>query len=178
MPDLTFNTPAGQTIARELLICCLNTGTTEAPVWNAIGKRVESSDIEMDWDNETVRDILGGVWTTMKKPTKTQTFDPMPLDAGDPAAVKLWNLAIREEDAQALAAQDMLICHFFAGAENNNFAERQTGCSISITRYGGDGGGNVSFGTEVTYGGDRILGTAVKSATGEITFTPDTTTTA
>lgn len=173
MPDLTFKTQEGQTVAREMLVSCLNTGTAESPVWSAFGKRVESSDIEMDWDSETVRDILGGVWTTLKKPTKTQSFDPMPLDAGDPAAVKLWNVAIREEDAQALASQDVLICHFFAGTENKNFAERYNGCAIAITRYGGDGGGNLSFGTEITYGGDRILGSAVKEASG-ITFTPDT----
>ncbi len=173
MPDLTFNTQEGQTVSREMLVSCLNTGTSESPVWSAFGKRVESSDIEMDWDSETVRDILGKTWTTLKKPTKTQSFDPMPLDAGDPAAVKLWNVAIREENAQALASQDVLICHFFAGAENKNFAERYNGCAIVITRYGGDGGGNLSFGTEITYGGDRILGTAVKGASG-ITFTTET----
>ena len=46
MPDLEFNTTAGQTIARELLIAYLNTGTEESPVWSAFGKRVEDSDEE------------------------------------------------------------------------------------------------------------------------------------
>ncbi len=32
MADLTFNTPSGQTIARELLIAYLNTGTASAPM--------------------------------------------------------------------------------------------------------------------------------------------------
>ncbi|MCR5138496.1 MAG: hypothetical protein K6C12_15615 [Oscillospiraceae bacterium] len=32
--DLIFNTPAGQTVARELLICYLNTGTAATPVWS------------------------------------------------------------------------------------------------------------------------------------------------
>ena len=57
MADLTFNTPAGQTIARELLIAYLNTGTASEPVWSAVGKRVEDSDTEYDWDSETKRDI-------------------------------------------------------------------------------------------------------------------------
>ena len=70
--DLTFNTTAGQTVARELLIAYLNTGTSESPVWSAFGKRVEDSDEEMDWSQESKQDILGNTWTTMKKPVITQ----------------------------------------------------------------------------------------------------------
>ena len=44
MADLEFNTTEGRTIARELLIAYLNTGTPEEPVLSAIGKRVEESD--------------------------------------------------------------------------------------------------------------------------------------
>ena len=107
MADLTFATTEGQTIDRELLIAYLNTGTTSAPVWSAIGKRVEDSTEEMDWGQESKQDILGNTFTTMKKPVITQTFDPIPLDAGDAAAVKMWNLAVKDHDAQALANQDM-----------------------------------------------------------------------
>ncbi len=174
MADLEFNTTPGQTIPRELLITFLNVGTSETPDWRPIGKRVESSDISMDWGRETVQDVLGNTWTTLKKPEKTQTFDPIPLDAGDPAVVKLWNLAVREENAQALANQDMLLCHFYVGAESHNFAERYTSCAVPISRNGGSGGGNLTIGAEVTYGGERILGTVTKAADGKITFTAST----
>ena len=36
LPDISFNTNAGQTIAREMLIVYLNTGTAASPVWSAI----------------------------------------------------------------------------------------------------------------------------------------------
>ncbi len=62
MADLSFNTNAGQTIAREMLIVYLNTGTTASPVWSAVGKRVEDSSTEIDWDTETIRDILGATY--------------------------------------------------------------------------------------------------------------------
>lgn len=104
MDDITFTTTSGQTIARELLIAYLNTGSNDAPVWSAIGKRVEDSSEELDWGTETIQDILGNTYTSMKKPVITQAFDPIPLDAGDTAAVKMWNLGIKDQDAQALAA--------------------------------------------------------------------------
>ena len=87
--DLTFNTPAGQTIARELLICYLNTGTSASPVWSPLGKRVEDSSTELDWESETIRDILGSTYGTLKKPKISQTFEPCDLDGEHAAQLKL-----------------------------------------------------------------------------------------
>ena len=49
MADMTFNTTAGQTIDRELLIAYLNTGEASTPVWSPFGKRVTDSSMEYDW---------------------------------------------------------------------------------------------------------------------------------
>lgn len=173
MADLTFTTTEGQTISRELLIAYLNTGTATAPVWSAIGKRVEESSAEMDWAKETSQDILGNTFTILNKPVITQTFDPIPLDAGDAAAVKMWNLAVKDHDAQSLANQDMMIGHFYAGNASANWAERYDSCAIAVTSIGGSGGGTLDIATEVTYGGNRTLGTVSKSG-GEVTFTAGT----
>ena len=175
MPDLSFNTNAGQTIAREMLIVYLNTGTSASPVWSAVGKRVEDSSTEIDWDTETIRDILGSIYSTMKKPTVKQTFEPCPLDAGDVAQVKLWNIAVKDQDAQALAAQDMLLVHFYAGTASTPFAERYAACMVEITGLGGEGGSNIGMPITVTFGGTRITGTASRDAsTGVVTFSADT----
>lgn len=163
MADLTFNTTSGQTIDRELLIAYLNTGTAEVPVWSAVGKRVEDSSMEYDWSQETSTDILGNTFTNMKKPVVTQSFDPIPLDAGDAAAIKLWNLAVKDQDAQALANQDMMIGHFYATSGEALFAERYDGCAIAVNSIGGAGGGRIGVSTEITYGGTRTLGKVTKS---------------
>lgn len=173
MADLEFNTTSGQTIARELLIAYLNTGTTSEPVWSAIGKRVEDSTEEMDWSQESKQDILGNTFTTMKKPTITQTFDPIPMDAGDAATVKLWNMAVKDHDAQALSNQDMLIAHLYATSGEAKFAERYSGCAVAVTSIGGDGGGDLNIATEITYGGHRTLGTVTKGVVGAVIFTAD-----
>lgn len=173
MADITFNTVAGQTIARELLIAYLNTGTSATPVWSPVGKRVEDSSTEVDWDSETKKDILGATYGKLKKPTITQSFEPCELDGGDNALVKIWNMAIKDQDAQALSAQDMLIVHFYAG--QTNFAERYAACMIEVTGIGGEGGGDIEMPFNVTYGGTRKLGTVSKNAeTGVITFAADT----
>lgn len=172
MPDLTFNTVEGQDIKRELLILCLNTGVKAAPVWSPIGSRVTDSSEEIDWSKETNTDILGKVRTTMKKPVITQSFDPLPLDAGDPAVVKLWNLAVKDQDYVSLANQDVLIVHRYAGtADSAMFAERYDGTAIETTGLGGEGGGNISMPITVTPGGTRTTGTAAIDEAGDITFT-------
>lgn len=173
MADYTFNTTPGQTVGRELLIAYLNTGTNSSPTWSPIGKRVEDSSAEYDWSDETKQDILGSSWGTMKKPIITQTFDPCELDAGDDAQKKIWDLAVVQQDAQALANMDMLIVHLYAGTANTAvFAERYESCMIKPSSLGGEGGGNIGMPIDVTYGGKRTIGTAAVS-NGTVTFTPE-----
>lgn len=174
MADLEFNTAPGQTVDRELLIAYLNTGTTSAPVWSPLGSRVTDSSMEYDWQEESNKDILGTTRTTMKKPIITQTFDPCDLDAGDAAVLKIWNLAVKEQNVSALTNQDVLIVHLYAGTKDTAaFAERYSACMVKPSSLGGEGGGFVGMPMDVTYGGTRTVGTAAVSA-GTVTFTADT----
>ncbi len=172
MDDLTFNTVPGQTIKRGLLIVYLNTGTASAPTWSPVGKRVEDSSVEYDWGEETSTDIFDVTRTKLKKPTQTQTFDPCDLDGDDAAQLKIWNLAIKEQNAAALSNLDMLIVHFYAGTETAPFAERYTSCAVKSSRLGGEGGGNIGMPIDITYGGTRTIGTASKTDEG-VVFTEE-----
>ncbi len=174
MADLTFNTTAGQTIAREMLCLYLNTGTATSPTWSPVGKRVEDSSPEYDWGEETKTDIWGKVYTTVKKPTITQSFDPYELDSADTAAVKLWNQSIKDQDTGAMCNNDMLIVHLYAGtADSAVFAERYESCMCKPSNLGGAGGGTVGMGLDVTFGGTRTTGTAAVTSAGVVTFTAD-----
>ena len=173
MPDTTFNTDAGRTIARENLVLYLNTGTASSPTWRAIGKRVDDSSMDYDWGDDTTQDILGNTYTTLKKPTITQSFDPVKLDSEDSAYTKIWNLAVHDQDAQALAAMDLLLVHLYAGTTASPFAERYPESAIKVTGLGGEGGGDISMPFDVTFGGKRDTGTATKAADGTVTFASD-----
>ena len=173
MPDMEFTTTAGQTVDRELLIAYLNTGEKSTPEWSPLGTRVTDSSMEYDWQEESAKDILGTTRTSMKKPIITQSFDPSELDAGDAAITKIWNLAIKEQNAAALANQDMLIVHLYAGtAKTAAFAERYSACMVKPSSLGGEGGGSVGMPYDVTMGGTRTTGTASISGA-KVTFTPD-----
>ena len=168
MADLTFNTPAGQVVDRKLLILYLNTGTSEAPVWSPIGKRVEDSSMEYDFGEESKTDIFGEVYTNLKKPIITQTFEPCELDAGDVAQVKIWNQSIKDQDVAAMANNDLLVVHAYAGNKDTAvFAERYGSCLVKPSSLGGSS--NVGMPIDVTFGGTRTTGTAAVS-NGKVTF--------
>lgn len=173
MPEVTFNTTEGQTIERELLIACLNTGTSAtSPVWSPLGTRVEDSSMEYDWNDESKKDIRGVTRNKMQKPKITQSFDPSELDKGEPALVKIWNLAVKEQNAAALAAQDVLVVHAYAGTAGTAvFAERYSACMVKPTGLGGST--EVDMPYEITYGGTRTTGTAAIASDGTITFKAD-----
>lgn len=175
MATYTFNTTAGETIAREKMIAYLNTGTSAAPVWSPLGARVEDSSIEFDWSDESVKDILGKTRGTLKAPVLTQTFDPSKLDSAETALTKIWELAVYEQNAQALANQDMIIGHWYvnsSGETVKSFAERYSACMVRPSSLGGEGGGDLAMPIDVTYGGDRTLGTIENGVSG-VTFTPE-----
>lgn len=171
MADTTFNTVSGATIQRELLALYLNTGTAETPVWSPIGKRVEDSSIEFDWNSETKTDIFGQTYTTVRKPTQTQSFEPWELDAANAAQLRIWNDAIKEKDISKLTTYDVLLVHLYAGTANTAmFAERYSSTTIVPTSLGGEGGGDIAMPVDVTFGGERTTGSAAIS-NGTVTFT-------
>ena len=170
MAELTFNTKAGQTVDRGLLILYLNVGTQEAPEWAPVGKRVEDSSAEYDWGKESKTDIFGDTYTTLKKPTITQSFDPCELDGGDKAQLKIWNIAIKDHDTNALSNLDMMMVHLYAVDNEKPFAERYDSCCVTPTGLGGSGGGNIGMPIDVTFGGERTTGTASVDETGAVTF--------
>lgn len=165
MAEYAFKTPENQTIAREQLLLYLNTGSKEVPEWSLIGHRVEDSSMELDWQRESVKDIVGATRNTMKKPIITQSFEPWDLTNGDKAQKKVWDLAFVEQNAQALCSMDLLLEHRYAG-----FGERYDASSIEVTGLGGAGGGNVGMPINVTFGGERTVGT-VTAENGAVTFT-------
>lgn len=161
MADAIFNTAENQAVARELLLLYLNTGNMENPVWSPLGKRVEDSSMEYDWQEESKTDIFGETFSNMKKPIIKQAFEPWELAAGDAAQMKIWQTAIRDQDTQALCNMDVLVVHAYAGTKDSAmFAERYPSSMIKNNSLGGAGGGNVGMPIDVTFGGARETGTA------------------
>ena len=168
---MAWNTATGSTMARKLLVAWLNTNTYASPTWSVMGVRVADSSMEYDTDPETIRDILGNIYTSQKAPVITQSFDPWELSGGDTALEAIWDDAVKNQNYTALANKDILVVHCFEGtADTAMFAERYPNSSVAVTSVGGEGGGNLSLAATVTYGGVRETGTAA-IAGGVCTFT-------
>ncbi len=174
MADTTFNTPAGQAPDRESLVAFLNVASSSGtPEWSPLGAGVTDSSMEYDWQKDSSKDIRGATRTTVRKPIITEDFDTSRLDSGSKAISKLWNLAVKEQNPAALANQDMLVVHAYAGTEKTAaFAERYSSCTVLPTRVGGEGGGAVDMDISVTFGGTRTIGSAAIDGD-TVTFTAD-----
>lgn len=168
--EFTLSTPAGEPATRSLMMCFLNTGAKEAPVWSVLGTRVEESSVEFDYQMESKTDVLDQTRTTARKPIRTQSFEPCEVDSADSAQAKLIQLAIVEDNVQALLNLDMLIVHaYLKNSTGKVFAERFDACSILPESLGGAGGAALGMPINVTYGGERITGTATVTGT-TVTF--------
>lgn len=174
MADTTFNTPAGQSPDRESLVAFLNVASSSGtPEWSPLGDGVTDSSMEYDWQKDSLKDIRGATRTTARKPIITEDFDTSRLDSGSKAINKIWNLAVKEQNPAALANQDMLVVHAYAGTEKTAaFAERYSSCTVLPTRVGGEGGGAVDMDISVTFGGTRTIGSAAIDGD-TVTFTAD-----
>ena len=127
--------------------------------------------MEFDWGEESTTDILGATYTKYKPPVITQTFEPCDLDSADDALQKIWNQAIKDQDTGAMANNDLLVVHTYAGTVDTAvFAERYPTSAIRPSGLGGSA--NVGMPINVTFGGQREKGTAAV-ANGVVTFTKE-----
>lgn len=150
----------GQTADRKQYLVYGNAGTYESPKWNVMGTRVEDSSAEDDWSEESITDILGDTYTTMKTPITSQSFDACPIDPGDEYQAKLIQHYVIDRNAQELVSQDLLRVHAYLTDDTNTyaFAERFTSSMVKPTGLGGEGGGPLTMPVDVTFGGTRVKG--------------------
>ena len=161
----------GEAAARDLMISYLNTGTSSAPVWSPMGSTVEDSSVEYDYSQETKTDILGVTRTTAKAPTLNQSFSGGNLLAGDAVLNHILDINVIRRNVSEALNQDCLIVHLYlTDSTGKAFAERWKSSSVLLTSNGGAGGDMMASDIEVTYGGEREVGTAVVN-NGTVTFT-------
>lgn len=185
MADIKFaNEKTYKTIEREKLMAFVNVAeseengftivNTETPDFAPLGIGVESGSQSYDWQRESKKDIWGNTYNSMKKPIVTKELQPWPVSGNDKAQKHIWKLGVVDQDNVKLAAQDILIVHAYVtvgSVENTYFAERYDASSIEVTELGGDGGGILTDGCTVTYGGTRTIGRATIADNGKVTFT-------
>lgn len=160
-------TGEGISATREMMITYLNTGSADAPVWSAMGAKVTDSNIDYDWSLENSTDILGNSYAKAKTAQMTQSFGGSEIIAGNSVMNHLVDLAVVQKNAAKLVKQDCLIVHtYLQDGEKRTFAERYPESAVIPTTLGGEGGAALVTDIDVTYGGARVVGYAVKTESG------------
>lgn len=175
MADIKFkDETSANPYDRATLMAFINVATSpETEDWAPLGIRATSGDHSYDWQSESSTDIWGNIYSSMKKPIVSTSLDPWPLTGNDKAQKHIWRLAVAEQDHVKLSGQDILIVHSYAtvgDAAANFFSERYDASMVAVTRIGGDGGGLLTDGCDVTFGGKRTVGKATLSD-GAVTYT-------
>lgn len=158
---------SGQIANREMELLAVNTGTYAVPVWALVGTRVESGEESYDYSANTAQDILGNTYTDLKKPIITQNFDAIPYIGGDEVMETIYENT-RNQDISAMTQYDCLLIHKYYGETGTPVkydAERYPASTILATSIGGDGGGYLNYGLDITFGGEREVGYATYSGT-------------
>ena len=180
-PVSAFNmSSTGSTAKREAFSLWYNstisgTGTASTPSWDLVGYKLESADMNIDYEtDETKKDILGNTFVELAGPKRTFDLSAWNIVQGSAIQVDVMN-ALRYENQGGVAflesGGDFCLVHHYAGTSGSAMlAERWKGCSIKPGRLGGDGGGNLTTDITVVMGGDKEIGTAA-IASGVMTFT-------
>lgn len=175
MAEIKFmNETSATPFDRAKMMAFINVAaSSETEDWAPLGIRATSADHSYDWQSESSTDIFGNIYNSAKKPIVSTSLDPWPLTGNDKAQKHIWKLAVAEQDHVKLSGQDILIVHSYAtvgSTATNFFAERYNASMVAVTRIGGDGGGLLTDGCDVTFGGERTVGKATLSD-GTVTYT-------
>ncbi len=164
MAEVTdFNVGANVKAARRLLKTYVNVGSSTED-WELVGKGVEESSIELNPNLEKVTDILGITESSITKWEPVQTLEPNTVRGGSKLNFKLHKIW-EEKKPELLSQFDILLVYQYIGdvSTGSYEAEKQTGCTISITSLGGSA--NVDMPIEINYSNESKKGT--------VTYTDD-----
>ena len=175
-----FSATTETTVARKELVAYLNTGTSQAPVWTAIGWHCTDASMSVEVDTDTQKDILGNVFTNASTPELTQDFDPLPIrrvqQGSDNALQQLLHNQWMSQDFSG--TYDTLIVYLYAGTGSPGTANCQydahhfPASTIVPGDFGGSAEDPLNRAITVYYGGTVEVGTAtINPDTGVVAFT-------
>lgn len=163
-----FNVGAGVSVARKLLKCYVNVGTSGTKEWEIVGKGIEDSTMNLNSSTEGGMDILGHNNKKVTKWEPSQSFDPFTVEGGSKLAFKLHDIWLRKAPEE-LSQFEVMITYEYIGTETDGYeAEIQKDCTIDITSIGGSA--YVDMPIEISFSNDSTRG-LVKYSEGKPTFT-------
>lgn len=162
-----FNLVAGQKADRKLEMHFVNVGTSEAPVWEILGRGVEDASMSFNHDVSQIVDILGISDTEVSAAKPQLDLDPMNIRGGQKLSAKLLDIERRNAISE-LGTFEVLNVHAYVGTDSKFQAELHKNCTIVPQSLGGST--YVGMPLNVHLSNDKTLGTATV-AEGTAAFT-------
>lgn len=137
---------------------------TQTYNWELLGYKVADASVEFNWDEETVTDITGATYKTIKKSEPEMTLDGYIINKKSTFLEKLTKKAIRNAYTE-FADNDILTVYFWLSKDGKYLAKMEKGCSIVPSSIGGEGNVGITpvitFSNKATFGSvDKGVGTA------------------
>lgn len=162
-----FNVEAGAKAPRKALMHFVKVDEE----WEQLGRGVEDSSIETNFETETVNDILGNSETSINGASPSQTFDPFTVRGGSKLAFYLHEIWLNKEYEKLSQFEMLTVCGYVDNATGGFEAYTESDCTITFERIGGSA--YVDMPITVNYSDKKVRG-SVTVADGKPTFTPAT----
>lgn len=152
-----FNLENNVKAPRKLLRTYVNLGTSETKEWYLLGKGIQESTIQTNFESETENDILGFSETTVKGAKPSQGFDPFTVRGGSKLAFMLHEIWLNSE-YEKLSQFEILTVYKYIGSETDGYeADLQDNCTILFESLGGDA--HVDMPITINYSDHKVRGT-------------------
>ena len=148
--------------------------TTDTANWELLGYKVADASVEFNWDEETVTDITGKTYKTIKKSGPEMTLDGYIINQKSTFLLELSKKAIRNAYTE-FANNEILTVYFWLSKDNTYLAKKETECSIVPSSIGGEG--NVGITPVITFSNKATFGSVAKgvgTSGTELVFTEGT----
>ena len=133
------NLADGTQAERKLLRIAVDVSEgTGSPLWQILGKDIESSDMETNPDTQSKSDILGNTTTRVNKFEISQTLDPFTVEKGSELHDILLKKLLRNAKSEFSQFNIMVMYGWLSDAKGNIYAEIHKNSTIVPTKIGGD----------------------------------------
>ena len=134
----TFTHDGTGDVKRELFVVYLREKSTDD--WTALGYQQESAGIENNYEEESIKDILGDVWNSITSKDEQINMSEYKIhDERSAFLDNIWKMTLAGLEHLLNTYQLLMVCGWLKDTNGNMFAREVDNVSVRIDNMGGQG---------------------------------------